>query len=565
MTTSFTTARHWQQSYDARVPTDINPDAWPSVVAMAQEAMQRYASHTAFRCFGHSLSYADVDRQSRAFAAYLQHLDVQRGDRVAVMLPNIPAFPVAMFGVLRAGAAQVNVNPTYTPQELLHQLNDAGVQTIVIIASALPTLKAILVSTTIRKVIVVHPGDTLDESVVTSKIDIQTSQDFPSTLFVDALREGSAMQVIPVDLTGDDLLFLQYTGGTTGPSKGAALSHRNLIANIMQARAFLPDMFDTVGDNAVVTALPLFHVFALTINLLICFSAGAENWLVPDARNSDDLVDTLIKARPTLLTGVNTLYGALVRHPRIGEVDFSRLRLAIGGGAAVLPATSTQWKKITGQEILEGYGLSETSAILCLNVMGRSHFSAAVGLPLSSTDIVLLKDDDQPAALGEAGEICAKGPQIMSGYWQKPTANANAFTVDGYFRTGDIGLFAADGLLKIVDRKKDLIIVSGFNVYPNEVEVVVASCTGVSECAVIGMPDDRSGESVCLYVVKAANVTLDEAMLIQHCRAHLAAYKVPRQVRFLEALPKSVVGKILRRDLRVLASAGSSTETTLVS
>ncbi|MBF4559911.1 AMP-binding protein [Pseudomonas sp. p50] len=563
MTQSFTTARHWQQSYDARVPANINPDAWPSVVAMAQDAMQRYASQTAFRCFKHSLSYADVDQQSCAFAAYLQHNGVQRGDRVAVMLPNIPAFPVAMFGILRAGAAQVNVNPTYTPQELLHQINDAGVHTIVIIASALPTLEAILVGTTIRKVIVVNLCDTLPGPVADGAMDIQSS--IPLTRFSDALREGSTLHLTPVDLTGDDLLFLQYTGGTTGPSKGAALSHRNLIANIMQARAFLPDMFDTDGDNVVVTALPLFHVFALTINLLIGFSAGAENWLVLDARNTDDLVDTLIKARPTLLTGVNTLYGALVRHPRIGEVDFSRLRLAIGGGAAVLPATSTQWKTITGQEILEGYGLSETSAILCLNVMGRSQFSAAVGLPLPSTDIVLLKDDDQPAQLGEAGEICAKGPQIMSGYWQKPTANANAFTTDGYFRTGDIGIFTADGLLKIVDRKKDLIIVSGFNVYPNEVEVVVASCAGVSECAVIGMPDERSGESVCLYVVRANDAALDEARLIEHCRAHLAAYKVPRQVRFLAALPKSTVGKILRRDLRVLAIADSSTEATAVS
>ncbi|KQN48781.1 long-chain fatty acid--CoA ligase [Pseudomonas sp. Leaf48] len=565
MTPSFTTARHWQQSYDARVPADINPDACPSVVAMAQAAMQRHAGQNAFHCFNQSLSYADVDTQSRAFAAYLQHLGVQRGDRIAVMLPNIPAFPVAMFGVLRAGAAQVNVNPTYTPQELLHQLNDAGVQTIVIIASALPTLETILVSTAIRKIIVVQPGDTLAEPVTGAQIAVPPSPSFPLVRFVDALREGSTLQLTPVDLTGDDLLFLQYTGGTTGPSKGAALSHRNLMANIMQARAFLPDMFDTAGDNVVVTALPLFHVFALTINLLIGFSAGAENWLVPDARNTDDLVDTLIKARPTLLTGVNTLYGALVRHPRIGEVDFSRLRLAIGGGAAVLPATSTQWKTITGQEILEGYGLSETSAILCLNVMGRRNFSAAVGLPLPSTDIVLLKDDDQPAALGEAGEICAKGPQIMAGYWQKPTANASAFTADGYFRTGDIGIFAADGLLKIVDRKKDLIIVSGFNVYPNEVEVVVASCTGVSECAVIGVPDERSGEAVCLYVVKAANATLDETTLIEHCRAHLAAYKVPRQIRFLAALPKSTVGKILRKDLRVLATSSISPEPDLVS
>ncbi|MCY1280230.1 Long-chain-fatty-acid--CoA ligase [compost metagenome] len=564
MTTASTPARHWQQSYDARVPADINPDACPSVVALAQEAMQRYAGHTAFRCFKHSLSYAEVDKQSRAFAAYLQHLGIARGDRVAVMLPNIPAFPVAMFGVLRAGAVQVNVNPTYTPQELEHQLNDAGVETIVIFAGALPTLEEVLDRTTVRTIIAVQPGETLGESAAVAEIGIRPSQGFPMTRFADALREGGTLQLAPVDLNGDDLVFLQYTGGTTGPSKGAALSHRNLVANILQARAFLPDMFDSDGDNVVVTALPLFHVFALMVNLLTCFSAGAENWLIPDARNSDDLLETMIMARPTLLTGVNTLYGTLVRHPRIGEVDFSRLRLAIGGGAAVLPATSTQWKKITGQEILEGYGLSETSAILCLNVMGRSNFTAAVGLPLPSTDIVLLKDDDQPAALGEAGEICAKGPQVMSGYWQKPTANTSAFTADGYFRTGDIGIFAADGLLRIVDRKKDMIIVSGFNVYPNEVEATVASCAGVSECAVIGVPDARSGEAVRLYVVKAAHATLDEATLIEHCRAHLAAYKVPRQVLFLDALPKSAVGKILRRDLRMLATTDLSTETTTV-
>lgn len=565
MTTRPAAPRHWQQHYDARVPADINPDACPTVVAMAEHAMQRYARHTAFRCFERSLSYADVDQHSRAFAAYLQHLGVQRGDRIAVMLPNIPAFAVAMFGILRAGAAQVNVNPTYTPQELLHPLNDAGVQTLVIIASALPTLQAIRASTRISTVIVVQPGDTLDGPAATGEVDTSSTPGWAMTRFTDALGEGATMPLTPVALTGDDLLFVQYTGGTTGPSKGAALSHRNLVANILQARAFLPDMFDTDGANVVVTALPLFHVFALTINLLIGFSAGAENWLVADARDSEALVDTLIEARPTLLTGVNTLYGALVRHPRIGAVDFSRLRLAIGGGAAVLPATSTQWKTITGQEILEGYGLSETSAILCLNVMGQSHFSASVGLPLPSTDIVLLKDDDQPALLGEAGEICAKGPQIMSGYWQKPSANALAFTADGYFRTGDIGIFAADGLLRIVDRKKDLIIVSGFNVYPNEVEVVVASCSGVSECAVIGMPDERSGEAVCLFVVKAANATLDEAMVIQHCRTHLAAYKVPRQVRFLTALPKSTVGKILRRDLRGLTPAGPAPGTVAAS
>ncbi len=549
-------SRHWQQSYSPATPTDIDADAYPSVVALAEQAMQQYAGRTAFRCFGQALSYGDVDQQSRAFAAYLQQqLGVRRGDRIAVMLPNIPAFPVALFGILRAGAAQVNVNPMYTPQELEHQLNDAGVEAIVIYAGATPTLAKVLSNTGVRHIITVQAGDTLSLPVASPALDGDIAGHPNHHAFAEVLSQGARMNLAPVPLTGDDLLFLQYTGGTTGPSKGAALSHRNLVANIAQTRAFLPGMFVADGDNVVITALPLYHVFALMVNLLTSFSAGAENWLIADARNIDNLVDTFIDARPTLFTGVNTLYGALVRHPRFAGLDFSRLRLAIGGGAAVLPATSAQWKQITGQNILEGYGLSETSPILCLNPMGRSDFSASVGLPVPSTDIVLLKDDDSPATLGEAGEICAKGPQVMSGYWQKPEANASAFTTDGYFRTGDIGVFSADGFLKIVDRKKDMIIVSGFNVYPNEVEAAVAGCAGVAECAVVGVPDVKSGEAVRLYVVKTTNSALDEPTLISHCRHHLAAYKVPRQVIFMEALPKSTVGKILRKDLRAQALA----------
>ncbi len=350
---------------------------------------------------------------------------------------------------------------------------------------------------------------------------------------------------------GDDLLFLQYTGGTTGLSKGAALSHRNLVANTEQFKAFVPDALRP-GQEVVVTALPLYHIFALMVNFISYFSIGAENWLVTNPRDMDGFIEILKQARCTAFTGVNTLYGGLLMQPRIKEVDFSRHRVAIGGGAAVLPTTSAKWKAVTGKDILEGYGLSETSPILTLNPMTIAGFSATVGLPLPSTDIKLLDGADKEAKLGEAGEICAKGPQVTKGYWRNPEANAAAFTRDGYFRTGDIGVFDERGFLKIVDRKKDMIIVSAFNVFPNEVEAVAAACHGVAECACIGVPDDKTGEAVRLFVVKAAGTALSEDELIAHCRREMVAYKVPKQVRFLEALPKSGVGKILRKDLRAL-------------
>jgi long-chain acyl-CoA synthetase len=355
-----------------------------------------------------------------------------------------------------------------------------------------------------------------------------------------------------VTLSGEDLLFLQYTGGTTGVSKGAALSHRNLVANTEQFKAFMPDALRP-GQEVVVTALPLYHIFALMVNFISYYSIGAENWLVPNPRDMNSFVDILSKAQPTVFTGVNTLFGGLLMHPKIAEVDFSNLRVAVGGGAAVLPTTSAKWKTLTGKDILEGYGLSETSPILTINSMTATGFSATVGLPLPSTDIKLLDEDNKEAAIGEPGEICAKGPQVMNGYWQKPDANAAAFTPDGYFRTGDVGVFDERGFLKIVDRKKDMIIVSGFNVYPNEVEAIAAACAGVGECACVGKPDDKTGEAVRLFVSKAPGASLTEADLLAHCRRELAAYKVPKEIRFLDALPKSTVGKILRKDLRTLA------------
>jgi long-chain acyl-CoA synthetase len=544
------TGKHWLASYGGNIPAEIDADAHGSVLELLEGAMQRYAATPAFHCFGQTLTYADIDRLSRDFAAYLQtKADIRRGDRVAVMLPNLPAFPIAMLGIMRVGAIQVNVNPLYTPRELQHQLTDSGAKAIVVFNGVSATLADIISNTDVRHVVSVAPGDGTAASLPSPPVDARLTQ---ATALRDSLTQGAALPLEPVKLGGDDLLFLQYTGGTTGLSKGAALSHRNLVANTEQFKAFTPDALRP-GEEIIVTALPLYHIFALMVNFITYFSIGAENWLVPNARDLDSLVGTLKASRCTVFTGVNTLFGGLLAHPKIGEVDFSGLRVAIGGGAAVLPVTSAKWKAITGKDILEGYGLSETSPILTLNPMTIDGFSGTVGLPFPSTDIKLLDDDGNVAKLGEAGEICARGPQVMSGYWQKPEANGAAFTADGYFRTGDVGVFDERGFLRIVDRKKDMIIVSGFNVYPNEVEAVAAACAGVVECACVGRPDEKTGEAIRLFVSTAPGTVLTEAELIAHCRRELTAYKVPKEVRFIEALPKSNVGKILRKDLRGLA------------
>src|SRR5215211_2380379 len=412
--------KHWLAAYGERIPTEINPDAHGSVLAMLENAMTRFADRPAFRCFGQTLTYADTDRLSRQFAAYLQdELGVEKGDRIAVMLPNIPAFPLAMLGIVRAGAVQVNVNPLYTPRELEYQLNDAGAAIIVIFTGVSATLADIIGKTAVKHVISVSLGDGTGAALASPPVDPRLTN---VVAFSDALARGAELAFTPVALNGDDLLFLQYTGGTTGLSKGAALSHRNLVANTEQFKAFVPYAVRP-GEEVVVTALPLYHIFGLMVNFISYDSIGAENWLVPNPRDMTGFVDILGEARCTIFTGVNTLFGGLLMQPNIAEVDFSHLRVAIGG------------------DILEGYGLSETSPILTLNPMTAATFSATVGLPLPSTDIRLLDATDQEAALGEAGEVCAKGPQVMNGYWRKPEANAAAFTADGYFRTGDIGVF----------------------------------------------------------------------------------------------------------------------------
>jgi long-chain acyl-CoA synthetase len=544
-------AQPWLETHRANgIPATINADAHPSIVHLLDAAMLRYADKPAFRSFGQTLTYADVDRLSAAFAAWLQHtLGVKKGDRVAVMSPNLFAFPIACLGIIRAGGVQVNVNPMYTPRELEHQLNDSGSEIIVIYNGSTPTLAEVIAKTGIKTVITVAPGDGSGAALPSPPVDARLVGSIP---FADALAKGAAMQRKPVALNGDDLLFLQYTGGTTGLSKGACLSHRNLVANTEQYKAMMPSALRD-GQEVILTAIPLYHIMALMVNFITYFSVGADNWLVADPRNMDGFIDVFKKARPSIFIGVNTMFAGLSMHPLTAEIDFSNLRLSGGGGAAVVGATSAKWKAITGTFIREGYGLSETSPVLSFNPAMIEDFSGTTGLPVPGTDIKLLKDDGTDAAIGESGEICAKGPQVMSGYWNQPEANVAAFTADGYFRTGDIGVFDDKGFLKIVDRKKDMVIVSGFNVFPNEVEAVASACPGVGECACIGVPDAKTGEAVKLFVVRAPGSALTAEELTAHCRKEMTAYKVPKIVRFVESLPKSTVGKILRRELRDVA------------
>jgi long-chain acyl-CoA synthetase len=514
---------------------------------MFERAARDYADKTAFECFGATLTYAEFKRAADHLAAYLQsELNVKKGDRIAVMLPNILAFPVALFGIIKAGAVQVSVNPLYTARELKHQLTDAGVETILVFNGSTPTLAEVIEDTPVINVITVDLGDLGHATVAGPAADRRLADPTP---FSKVLAEGAGMDHRPVQLRGDDLLFLQYTGGTTGLSKGAMLTHGNLVANTMQFRAFAGDTLKP-GDEVVVTALPLYHIFALMVNLISYVDLGGTNHLVANPRDLEALIALMGRVKPTAFTGVNTLFAGLVAMPELKAIDMSRLTVCVGGGAAVHEVTSVKWKDATGQHIREGYGLSETSPILTMNPLTIDRFSGCVGLPVPSTDIRLLDSSGNDVPLGEEGEICAKGPQVTPGYWNRQDTNREIFTSDGYFRTGDIGLFTNDGYLRIVDRKKDMIIVSGFNVYPNEIEAVVAEVDGVAECACIGVPDEKSGEALRVFVVKGTDKQVTEDGIQAHCRANLAAYKVPRQFRFVDELPKSTVGKILRRDLR---------------
>ncbi len=538
--------RHWIKTYDAGVPEEIDPDAYPSIVALFEEAAEKYADLVAFECFGKSMTYGEVDRQSRAVAAWLQtELGIRRGDRIALMSPNIFAFPIAMLGILRAGACQVNVNPMYTPRELEHQLRDSGAETILIFAGSTPVLAEIVDNTPISKVITIDLGDGAGLPIPSPQVDARLGD---TVALADVLGLGAGMTYTPVGLTGDDNIFFQYTGGTTGPSKGAVLSHRNVVANLEQFKAFLPEA--TVPTKEVmVAALPLYHIFGLTLSLAY-ISLGCRIILIPNPRDIDAFLGAIKQAGITVFPAVNTLFAGLAMHPGTREVDFSHLKVSIGGGAAIIQTVSEGWKALTGKHITEGYGLSETSPLLSVVPMGVSEFTGSCGLPVSSTDIKLLDDDGNAVPIGERGEICAKGPQVMSGYWNKPEANREAFTPDGYFRTGDIGTFDEAGYLRIVDRKKDMIIVSGFNVFPNEIEAVVTALDGVAECACIGIPHEKTGEAISIFVVKKPGAEVTDDAIIAHCRKEMTAYKTPRKITWLDELPKSGVGKILRRELR---------------
>ncbi len=537
-------SKPWLSDYGS-IPHSIDADRYPNLISMVDEACEQFPEKIAYSNFGSTLSYQQTLELSKNFAAWLQHkIGIKKGDRVALMAPNMLAFPVAMFGILRAGAIQVNVNPLYTPRELQHQLNDSQVDTVVIFAAATKTLADIIENTSVKHIVVLQLSDFVS-GINSSEIDSRLSN---YVGFDAAIEEGKHLTVNDIEITGEDLLFLQYTGGTTGPSKGAMLSHRNLVANILQYEAMAQEITEW-GNEVVMTAIPMYHIFALMVNTLTYFRYGATNILITNPRDMASFVAEWSKWQVTVFTGVNTLYNGLLRTEGFDDLDFSRLKICIGGGAAVQEAVSNKWQQATGQHITQAYGLSETSPVLHANPLSKNDFNGTIGIPIPSTEIKLLDDNDNEVPIGEAGELCARGPQVMPGYWQCPEATEKAMTADGYFRTGDVATMTAEGYFQIVDRKKDMILVSGFNVYPNEIEGVVAEIPQVTECACVGIPNDDTGEAVMLFVVKNDN-DLNANTVIEYCRKELAAYKVPKQVQFIEELPKSTVGKILRRELR---------------
>ena len=538
----------WFDQYDSWVPHDIDPDAYANVVDMLLEAGERFSDKVAYSNFGATKTYGEVLALSRDFAAYLQNdLGVEKGDRVALMAPNMMAFPIAMLGILRAGGVQVNVNPMYTARELEHQLNDADTDTIVIFSGSTATLAEIIENTGIKNVIVAGLDDLINIGLPSPPADPRLTN---PVSFTDVVTAGADMELSAVELNGDDLIYLQYTGGTTGVSKGAMLTHRNLVANIMQFESCGGDFID-FGNDVVVTAIPMYHIFALMVNTLSYFKFGGTNVLITNPRDMPAFVEEWAKWKVNVFTGVNTLYNGLLHTPGFSDIDFSALRFSVGGGAAVQKAVSDKWKEVTGKHIKEGYGLSETSPILTLNPFGMKDFKSAIGVPAPSTDISLRDDDGNVVPQGERGELCAKGPQVMKGYWRREDATAECMTDDGYFCTGDIAVMDETGFFRIVDRKKDMIIVSGFNVFPNEVEAEVAAMDEVLECACIGVPNEKSGEAVKVFVVKRDESLTEEAVRA-HCKECLTGYKVPRHIVFIDELPKSTVGKILRRELRDL-------------
>ena len=545
----------WLKSYPSGVPAEIDVNTYASVRDVFDESCAKFGPRRAYSCMGRAITFTQLDELSRAFGAFLQGRDLKEGARVALMMPNILQYPVSLFGTLRAGYTVVNINPLYTARELEHQLVDSGAEAIVVVENFAHTLSEVVGKTQLKQVIVTSIGEMLGvkgllvDFVLRHLKKMIPAWDIPGAMwFSEALAEGGRGTLERVPLGHDDIAFLQYTGGTTGVAKGAMLLHRNIVANLLQAGAWVKPFIGN-EQHVIITPLPLYHIFSLTANCLVFMTLGAENVLITNPRDIPGFVKEMGKHRFTGITGVNTLFNALLNNPDFGKLDFSRLELTLGGGMAVQQAVAEKWKQVTGKPLIEAYGLTETSPAATMNPFTLREYNGSIGLPVPSTELILRDDEGREVPLGQPGEICIRGPQVMAGYWHRPDETAKVIDQDGWLATGDIGCMDERGFVRIVDRKKDMILVSGFNVYPNEIEAVVAMHPGVLECAAIGIPDAKSGEAVKLFVVRKDPALTAEALLA-HCRAQLTGYKVPREVEFRSELPKSNVGKILRRELR---------------
>ena len=546
----------WLKSYPKAVPAEIDINAYASVREIFEESVAKFATRPAFTCMGKTITFSELDTLSSTFGAWLQGLGCKKGTRVALMMPNILQYPICLFGTLRAGCTVVNVNPLYTARELEHQLKDSGAEVLVCVENFAKTVAQTLGKTKIRETVVTSIGELLGfKGVIVDLVLRHVKKMVPpysipgAIRLSDALADGGKRSLERMPIGHDDIAFLQYTGGTTGVAKGAMLLNRNIVANVLQAGAWVSPSLDASQREVIITPLPLYHIFSLTANCLVYMMLGGENVLIPNPRDIPGLVKEMGKYKFTAFTGVNTLFNALVNNAEFAKLDFSSLRITLGGGMAVQEVVANKWKQITGTPLIEAYGLTETSPAATINPLDLPAYNGSIGLPISSTEIMLRDDTGHNVALGQPGEICIRGPQVMAGYWQRDDETQKAINREGWFATGDIGVMDERGYVRIVDRKKDMILVSGFNVYPNEIEGVVATHPGVLECAAVGVPDSKSGEAVKLFVVKKdPKLTSDD--VLKFCREQLTNYKCPREVEFRKELPKSNVGKILRRELR---------------
>ncbi|HKY03115.1 MAG TPA: long-chain-fatty-acid--CoA ligase [Burkholderiales bacterium] len=548
--------RIWLKSYPPGVPAEIDYKRYRSVGEVFEQSCRDFAARPAYHHMGRTISYADLDRLTRDFGAWLQSLGLARGARVALMMPNVLQYPVCIFGALRAGYVVVNTNPLYTPRELEHQLKDSGAEVIVILENFAHTLEQVIARTQVKHVVIATMGDMLGfkghiVNFVVRRIKklVPAYRVAGALTFNDIMKKGASLTLKSADVGPEDIAFLQYTGGTTGVAKGAMLLHRNIVANMLQAEAWLKPSFSTTQNEVVITALPLYHIFSLTVNCLLFIKCGGQGVLVTNPRDIPGMIKELSKHRFTVLPAVNTLFNALLNHPDFAKLNFSELRVSLGGGMAVQKQVADRWKEVTGCTLVEAYGLTETSPGAVVNPLSLEAWNGCIGLPICSTEVEIRDDQQRLVPLGQSGEICIRGPQVMKGYWNRPDETAKVMHADGYFASGDIGIMDERGFVKVVDRKKDMISVSGFKVFPNEVEAECALHPGVLECAAIGVPDEHSGEVVKVYVVKRDEKLSDQA-LRDHLHDRLTGYKRPKYIEFRDQLPKSNVGKILRRELR---------------